>query len=532
MNGQKAQKMAEIVRCGKDAKYFINSYIKIQHPLRGRIPFKTYDFQNDVIVSMQNNRFNIVLKSRQLGLSTISAAFAVWYAMFYRDKNILVIATKLSTATNFIKKVKVALQSLPEWLAISKYELTQTLIRFDNGSQIQAIPTAPDAGRSEAISLLIVDECAHIAKFDDLWTGLYPTISTGGSAMLISTPNGVGGMYHKLWSDAEAGANDFNCIKLHWTVHPEHDQKWFDTETRNMTRRQIAQEMECDFVASGETFLQLDDQVWLDSIAMQPIERANVDRGVWIWKHVQQGHKYVMPADIARGESADYSTFQIIDIDTREVVAEYMGRSPPEVMGQLMMEWGKKYNNALAIPEQNSFGYATCIYLRDNGYPSLYYEKTKDNLFGSSHLVTPKDVPGFSTQARSRSHMLTKLEEQVRNKEILSYSSRLVNQFRTFVWINQKPQAMRGNNDDLIISLAIGVFVMGNVVSQNTTGMSDTIALLNANSMSRRSADEMPGKINEVQPPQNHTIMLSTPHNVHRPRAGAGGPADFSWLLK
>ncbi|NBV29471.1 hypothetical protein EBS02_10770, partial [bacterium] len=186
----KQQQVNEIIRCGKDPSYFIKHYARIQHPLKGTIPFELYPFQDECLENFQKHRFNIVLKSRQLGLSTVSAAYATWLAIFYKDKNVLVIATKLATAQNFIKKVAVLLQSLPKWLLMPKFEPSKQQISFSNGSQIKAVPTSEDAGRSEALSLLIVDECAFIRDFDTIWTGLYPTLTTGGNAILISSPNG------------------------------------------------------------------------------------------------------------------------------------------------------------------------------------------------------------------------------------------------------------------------------------------------------------------------------------------------------
>lgn len=246
---KKAQ-VDEIVRCGRDPVYFIRKYCKIQHPTRGTIPFETYPFQDACVNDFVTHRLNIVLKSRQLGLSTVCAAYATWLALFHKDKNVLVIATKLPTAMNFIKKVKVIIQSVPTWLLLTQFEPTKQAISFSNGSQIVAVPTSEDAGRSEALSLLIIDEAAWIRDFEDIWTGLAPTFSMGGNAIILSTPNGIGGQYYKLWTEAEAGQNEFNPIRLPWDVHPEHDQAWFEKETRSFGRRKVAQEFEC---VSGAT---------------------------------------------------------------------------------------------------------------------------------------------------------------------------------------------------------------------------------------------------------------------------------------
>ena len=200
----KQRQVAEIVRCGKDPSYFINKYVQIQHPLRGRISFDTYDFQDDCLQSFRDHRFNIIVKSRQLGLSTLTAAYATWLALFRKDKSILVIATKLAVAQNFIKKVKTALSGVPKWLWITDIVSKNTQgLEFSNGSVIKAVPTSEDAGRSEALSLLIVDEAAFIRNFDELWKGLYPTLSTGGRAIIVSTPNGAGGQYYDLYTASQ-----------------------------------------------------------------------------------------------------------------------------------------------------------------------------------------------------------------------------------------------------------------------------------------------------------------------------------------
>ena len=106
MAGPTASQAKEIVKCGKDPVHFINKYAKIQHPTRGTIPFDTYDFQDECVRAYIDNRFNIIVKSRQLGLSTVSAIYAVWLAIFYRDKNILVIATKLAVHKTLFERLR------------------------------------------------------------------------------------------------------------------------------------------------------------------------------------------------------------------------------------------------------------------------------------------------------------------------------------------------------------------------------------------------------------------------------------------
>jgi hypothetical protein len=150
----------------------------------------------------------------------------------------------------------------------------------------------------------------------DLWTGVYPTMATGGRCIAISTPNGVGNWFHQTYVDAESGTNDFHPIKLHWSVHPNRDQAWFEKETRNMSKREIAQEYECSFNASGETVISAEDLEYLHNNIKEPKYRTGIDRNYWIWKEFKSEKSYVLVADVARGDGKDNSVFHIIDIDS------------------------------------------------------------------------------------------------------------------------------------------------------------------------------------------------------------------------
>ena len=527
------EQIKEIVKCGKDPIYFMKSHVKIQHTVRGLIPFETYDFQDDCVKHFEQNRFNIVLKSRQLGLSTVTAAYAVWFAIFKKDKNILVIATKLSTAMNFIKKVRIMLDGLPKWLLLTKFEPTKQSIRFDNGSQITAIPTSPDAGRSEALSLLIVDEAAFIRDFEDIWTGLYPTLSTGGNAIILSTPNGVGGQYYRLWMDGETKQNEFNTIKFQWWIHPEHDQEWFDKETKNLPKRKVAQEFLCDFISSGDTFLQPGDLETIRESIRSPIEKAGPQSAVWIWRRPETGQKYVIASDVARGDAGDFSTFHIVDNQTCEVVAEYMGKIPPDKLADLLFEYGKLYNDALICPEQNTFGYFTCVKLRDNGYPHLYYQGSSGDPF-DFRPSDPNAVPGFSTQTKTRGQILAKLEELIRNNKLKTYSQRLYDQLQAFVWNGQRAQAARDAHDDLIISLAIALWLVAGDSPMNEQAMAMAYAMLRATKVEQKS--DMPGDVNSVRPVPNTMTTGFDPRNSHKPVDASQvkyiDATDFSWLYR
>jgi hypothetical protein len=533
----KQKQVKEIIKCGKEPNYFFKNYLKIQHPVKGLIPFNTYEFQDDCIDQFIDNRFNIVLKSRQLGMSTLVAAYSVWMAIFQREKNILIIATKLSVAQNFIIKVKTMIKSLPKWLMLPEIVANnKQLIQFSHGSQIKAIPTSEDAGRSEALSLLIVDEAAFVRNFDTIWTGIYPTISTGGRVIILSTPNGAGGQYYKLYTEAEAGLNEFNSMKLMWDMHPERDDDWFEKTTNNMSQRQISQEYLCDFTTSGETFLDGNSIEHLRKVVKNPIDRGGIDLNVWIWKYPLTEHDYIMSADVSRGDSKDFSTFHIIDTNTCEVVAEYKGKIRPDNFAELLNEYGLKYNKALLCPENNSYGYATILKLLELKYPRLYYRKRSGSYIGNYIPPSTPDSAGFNTNGKTRGTILAKLEEMLRNKNITVYSSRFYEELKVFTWQSGKVQAKRGFNDDLVMSLAIGIWLFDSSsgYSKNSKELND--AMLKSMKFEVKQYDKTPEAaltgIGVLPIYRNSGNKSNTKTNINKALKRSNIPKDMLWVLK
>jgi hypothetical protein len=538
MTNKRAQ---EIISCGKDPKYFINKYVFIQHPIRGTIKFDTFPFQDECLDDFVKHRFNIILKSRQMGLSTLTAAYSVWLAIFRRDKNILVIATKLKTAQNFIRKVKVIIRKMPKWLMLP--EVTgnnKQEIQFSNGSVIQAIPTSDDAGRSEALSLAIIDEAAFIRNFDIIWTSLYSTLSTGGRGIILSTPNGVGDKYHELYSHAELGENEFNPIKLPWSLHPERDEKWFANETKNMSRKQIAQELMCDFTTSGNTFISNETINSLLYHVQEPIERSGPGSNLWIWKYPQTGTDYVISADVSRGDANDYSAFHVIDTKKSEIVAEFKGKIRPDQFAELLYDAGKRFGNAVVCPESNTFGYAVIMKLHDKGYKNLYYKNPKDkfeSLYGSNpnlHKI------GFSTQGQSRNQILTKLEEVLRNQKIIIRSTRCIDELKTFVYNGTRAQAMKGKNDDLVMSLAIGVWLYEQSENKSTANTSISDAMLAAFAVNKPPANDGNNQESSLvwSPSEKNIatdarfISSANVYNKHLSQGSERFASEFGWLIK
>ena len=477
----------EYLKCAQDPVYFLKKYAVIQHPIQGKIPFSLYKFQEDTLYDFEKNNYNVILKARQLGISTLTAGYALWMMTFQSDKNILVIATKQDTAKNLVTKIRVMHANLPSWVKSKCVEDNKLSLRYSNGSQVKAISSTEDAGRSEALSLLIIDEAAFIDKIDTIWTAAQSTLSTGGQCIALSTPNGVGNWFHKTWVGAEEGDNDWNFIKLHWTLHPDREQEWRDEQDKLLGPSMAAQECDCDFITSGQTVI---DGVILEEYRNtqieDPVEKRGMDSNLWIWRQPDYTKNYVVAADVARGDASDFSAFHVIEIESMEQVAEYKGKIPTKDFGNLCMNTAMEYNNALLVIENSSIGWATIQQVIDREYDNLFYTSKDLQFVDVARQITnryrQKDrqmIPGFSMTTKTRPLVIAKLEEYFREKSVIVHSDRLIDELFVFIWHNNKAQAMEGYNDDLPMSLAIGLWVRDTALRLNAEGIALQKTVLN-----------------------------------------------------
>jgi hypothetical protein len=457
----------EYQRCASDPIYFMKKYCMIQHPVRGKIPFYLYPFQEDTLTEFKKNRYNIVLKSRQTGISTLTAGFSLWKMLFNQDFNVLVIATKQEVAKNLVTKVRVMNQYLPSWLKQTTVEDNKLSLRYSNGSQIKATSAAGDAGRSEALSLLVFDEAAFIDSIEEIWISAQSTLSTGGNAIILSTPNGVGNFFHRTWVGAEEDRNGFNTIRLHWTVHPERDQSWRDEQEILLGPKGAAQECDCDFVSSGDTVI--DPQLltfYKETFVQEPIEKTGFDGNLWKWEYPNYNQAYMVVADVARGDGADYSTAQVIDIANSSQVAEYKGKLDTKDFGNFLVSLATDYNEALLVIENANIGWAVIQQVIDRGYKNLFYMSKDLKYVDVAHQMSNKFraeergmVAGFSTTSKTRPLIISKLDDYLREKSFTVRSNRLIDELFTFIWNGNRAEAMRGYNDDLVMALSIGLWV-------------------------------------------------------------------------
>ena len=514
----------EYLKCASDPIHFMKKYCNIQHPQRGRILFHLFPFQEKVLKLFQDNPYSMVLKARQLGISTLVAGFSLWLMTFHKDKNILCIATKQDTAKNMVTKVKFMYENLPSWLKVDAAENNKLNLRLKNGSQIKATSAASDAGRSEAVSLLIIDEAAFIENIGEIWASAQQTLATGGGCIAISTPYGTGNWFHQTWIRAEEKANDFLPIRLPWFVHPERDQAWRDRQDELLgDPRMAAQECDCDFSTSGDVVFYPEYMEFYEKTYIkEPLERRGTDRNLWVWEPCDYSRTYMVVADVARGDGKDYSAFHIMDVENNVQVAEYKGQLGTKEYGHLLVGIATEYNNALLVVENASIGWSTIQTIIDRGYTNFYYspksgEVRVDSYF-EQYMDTSKMTPGFTMSSKTRPMVVSKFRESISDKGVIFQSKRLLEEMKTFIWRSGRPEAQQGYNDDLVMSFSIGQYMRDTAFKYKQHNMDLTKNMLN--------------NITSTKPSHTGAYTPSidkNPFKIDNPYSG--GEEDIRWLL-
>jgi hypothetical protein len=327
-----------------------------------------------------------------------------------------------------------------------------------------------------------------------------------------------------MWVEGENGSNGFNNINLHWTVHPERNQTWRDEQTRILGVKGAAQECDCDFVSSGDTVIDPQLLLWYkETYVMEPVQKGGFDGNLWVWEHPNYNRQYMVVADVARGDGSDYSACHVIDIEDSSQVAEYRGKIETKDFGNFLVGLSTQYNNALLVVENSNVGWATIQQIIDRAYGNLFYmsndlkyidvEKQVSNRF---YRDEKQMVAGFSTTSKTRPLIISTLDTYITEKDILIRSSRLIDEMFTFIWNSGRAEAMKGYNDDLTMSLAIGLWVRNTALRLKQEGIDLTKSMLSATQI----------KQNEAIYTNNHLN-----HNPYEMDLGRGEKENLKWLI-
>jgi hypothetical protein len=472
---ESSRQQKEIIKCCNSFPYFCHKYIRILHPMKGLIPFVLFKYQKKVIRDYESNRFNIISKFRQGGLTTVTLLWGLWKCMFQMDQQVMLLSKTDREATDTGLIIDRACENLPSWLKPKKEGKWNDHLKMftDTGSAIKFY--SPEAARGKAVTFLIIDEAAFIDDMEKHWKAIWPTLSTGGSCTLISTVNGLGNWYEQTYRDSKDGKNKFHVIDLDYWEHPDYNnEQWVAEQKAQLGEKGFLQEVLREFLGSGETYFpskvitQLTEQTannypskklfpkWTNiSGRMAQLEGEFSKGAMWIWKEPIEGHEYIVGVDCAegQGENNDNSCFQIIDSSTLEQVAEfYSNLILPHELSQVLNEVGTFYNSAMIIIESMGAGGAVASSLQHN----LYY----DNLYYDTTKINSSSKPGIKVGQANRPLILECLQNKIINKSLLVNSIRLVSELQTFEYnpVTKKAQAQKGKHDDAIMAMSIALY--------------------------------------------------------------------------
>lgn len=446
-----SEELSNLNQSSKDP-FFFSKFIFVINPVLGRVNFNLYPYQKGVLYNFLKYRFNIILKFRQAGITELISMYCLWLAMFHPNKKINIISIKDTIAKKVLKKIKFMYKNLPWYLQTPIIngrvgELgTSSAIEFNNGSLIESIPTSEQAGRSESLSLLVIDEAAIVRWANQIMAAALPTLSTGGSAILNSTPFGLNNLFHQTWVDALSGGNNFNPIRLRWQMHPERDQKWYDEMASNLGPKRTAQEIDGDFLSSGNTvFDLLDIKAIEECLSDYPPISTRLNGQYRVFNEPDPNTQYVIGADISTGRSSDYSAMTCMS-KSGEEAAVYKGRMPVNKFSKLLGDTGIKYNEALLAPETNDIGLAVTAFLQEEGYPNLYYSR---KLLKQKHKSKPKEelVPGWLTRGSNRTVIIDGLGNDIREGSVIIKDPFFVQEAYTFIYDSQGRPVAQGKRN-------------------------------------------------------------------------------------
>ena len=514
----KKELLLEFARCSQDPCYVIESYFETFDKTReGYVPFELFDGQRTLVSNYRKHRFNLVLKYRQAGISTVTAAYSAVLTAFAspdRPEKVLILANKQETAIEFQNKIINFIKQLPDWVNVSFDKSSQKHVRLSNGSEIKAVATSQDALRGYTPTVLLIDEAAFVEGGQELWTACLASIGTGGKAVLISTPNGLDPIYYASYEGAIKGDNSFCVTHLKWwqdprfnkdlrliktkdivdwiqkpntekheeiiesviDLHPDVTAKfiadgykphstWYENMCRDMNfnKRMINQELECAFIGSGDNVIEGEviRKQEQENVRVPEVKDKAWDSNLWIWQLPQKGHRYILALDVSRGDSEDATGMCIIDYDTFEQVLEYHGKVPPDVAALIVDQYGRMYDALSTFDITGGMGIASTQKLKELGYPKklLHYDNDGDS---NSMYYMPDEnaIPGINFASKNRrGQIVAALEEAVARGGFKIRSERLTAELKKFVYKNGKPDHMKGSHDDLIMALGMCLFV-------------------------------------------------------------------------
>jgi hypothetical protein len=536
----KEQLIIEVTKCMRNTPYALRTYLQTyDNTVQRYVPLDLFPDQVKLIEDYDQYNENIALKYRQAGVSTVTAAWVskrIVFANKNKPEKILIIANKLETAVEMANKVRSFTEQWPSWVGVtfSQEKNSQRHFKLTNSCEVKAVATSKDALRGYTPTTLIFDEAAYIEADGDFWAACMASLSTGGKVIVVSTPNGYDPIYYEIYDQALRNYNEFKITEMFWFRDPRYTKDLYMVKTKDLVhyllnkeeyskddivdlsnenpydrnleivtdlmnkgykpcsswfegmvkklkfdRRKIAQELECNFLGSGDNVFDSDLTQNIAKNMLREPQAKLMGGSLWIFKEPVNGHKYIMGVDVSRGDSEDFSSIEIIDFDEREQVLEYVGKIPPDVLAEIAYKWGGMYNAYCVVDLTGGMGVSTARKMQEMNYSSGFYIDGVDT--SNKWKYDPKandKIPGINFNSK-RVQIIAAFEEAVRHG-FKVYSSRLYNEMNTFIYINGRPDHQKGHHDDCIMGISMALYVAEKSFQSLEKVTNHTKAMLNS----------------------------------------------------
>lgn len=467
------EQIEQLARCmdPKDGYlYFAKNFAYIQHPVKGKLLFEPFEYQERLMRSYHDYRFNINMLPRQTGKTTCAAVYLAWYAMFHADQTILIAAHKYQGAQEIMQRIRYVYELCADHIRAGVTSYNKQSIEFENGSRILAQTTTDNTGRGLSISLLYCDEFAFVQPTiaQDFWTSISPTLATGGRAVITSTPNSDEDTFATIWKQAEqtfdengneqdVGINGFHAFRASWEEHPDRDEEWRDAEMGRIGEERFRREYGCEFLTYDETLI---NSIHLATMeGLDPSLKMGQTR--WYKKPTSQ-YTYCVALDPSMGTGGDYAAIQVIELPTYKQVAEWQHNNTAipaqiRIMSDICKYIAEETKNPLGTywsVENNGIGEAALIVINDFG------EENIPGLFISEPMRkghVRKFRKGFNTTHATKVSACSRLKTMIENSKLEIQSKPFISELKNFVATGSSYQAKTGHSDDLISAMLLTI---------------------------------------------------------------------------
>ena len=458
------EQVKALKKANQNILYFAENFFHIVNLDRGKETISLYPAQKLALRKMRDNRFFILLASRQIGKSTLMTIYILWQACFNSDQRILLVANKEATAIEIFQRVRMAYEELPNWLKPPVKEYAKTSMVLENGSRIGITTTTGTAARGQAVNCLIIDECAFIEPHlvDEFWKSVFPIISSSkkSKVFICSTANGTENLFFKLYRGAEEETNGWSYDRIMWDEVPGRDEIWA-AQTRQAIGSADAwqQEFCCEFVSTGDS--SIDEELYEKLITKVCKPKIELDEGCYqIWEEPDPERLYVAGVDTSEGVGADASVIQIFDItDLRDIVqvaVYHNNKIPPLEFTNKLHSILKNWGSPLALIERNNCGAQVVDRLAND----LGYEKIVS--YGNEKAHRRNVMRGMIAHTNTKYKGVLNMRYFINEAQSVTIQDeQTLKELKSFVrYPNGTWKAQGGRHDDRVMSLLYALFIL------------------------------------------------------------------------